>query len=79
MNRLSVTFIALLTLTTLASGQLWRQGSELVKNQGDVWDMALIILPALVLIAGLLVLGRMMVCTTSPALPVSVPVEEKND
>lgn len=66
MNRVTLTFIVLLSLTTLASGQLWLRGKALVESQGTLLDVTLIILSAGVLLVGLLGLGRM-VYRTAPA------------
>ncbi len=65
MNRVTFTFIALLGVTTLAAGQLWLQGKALFENQGTLLGITLIILSAVVLLFGLLSLGRIVYRTAS--------------
>lgn len=59
-NRVTVTFVILLALTSLASGQLWLRGQVLITGQTTLSDIALIILSAAVLSGGLLGLGRIL-------------------
>lgn len=59
-NRVTVTFVILLALTSLASGQLWLRGQVLITGRATLSDIALIILSAAVLSGGLLGLGRIL-------------------
>ncbi|MCG3209706.1 MAG: hypothetical protein FOGNACKC_03333 [Anaerolineae bacterium] len=74
-NRVTVTFVILLALTSLASGQLWLRGKVLITGQAALLDIALIILSVVVLSGGLLGLGRILYRIE----PLSQESEEKTD
>ncbi len=60
MNRVTLTFLVLLGLATLALGQLWMRSEALMAGQGTVVDMTLATLSATLLIFMLLGLGRIL-------------------
>ena len=59
-NRVTVIFVILLALTSLASGQLWRLGKILLTGQATSLDIVLVILSGVVFAGGLLGLGRIL-------------------
>lgn len=65
MNRVTTTFLVLLGLATLASGQLWMRGRALGAGQGAILNVAPAILSAALLMLALLGLGRILYPTTS--------------
>lgn len=76
MNRVTATFLVLLGLATLASGQLWIRGKVLGAGQGTVLDVMLAILSAALLIFTLLGLGRILY-RTAPAPPADDAITEE--
>jgi len=64
MNRATATFLVLLGLATLASGQLWIQTRVLRAGQGTILDVTLAMLSAALLMLALLGLGRVLYRTT---------------
>lgn len=60
MQEVTGIFLMLLGLATLASGQLWMRSKALGTGQGTLLDVALAILSALLLLAALLGLGRIL-------------------
>ena len=74
-NRVTVTFVILLALTSLASGQLWLRGKVLITGQATLLDIAIVILSAAMLSGGLLGLGRILYRIE----PLSQESEEKTD
>ena len=74
MDRLTVTFLALLVLATLFSGQLWAHGGALVNGHGAFLDIALAAVSALLLMPTLVALGRIVYRTAK----VSNPDKPKN-
>jgi len=65
MNRIIMTFIFLLAVTTLAAGQLWLSGSALLDSQITLWNIALAAFSAVALSTGVLFLGRMVYSTVA--------------
>ncbi len=63
MNRVTMTFIFLLAITTLAAGELWTSGSALLDSQITLWNIALAIFSTVALSTGVLLLGRMVYST----------------
>ena len=66
MSRVTGTFVVLLGLATLASGQLWMRGKKLISGQSSALDAGLAILSAAVLILAMLGLSRILY-RTAPA------------
>ena len=74
-NRVTVTFVILLALTSLASGQLWLRGKVLITGQATLLDIAIVILSVAMLSGGLLGLGSILYRIE----PLSQESEEKTD
>lgn len=60
MDRITATFLGLLALATLASGQLWLRGKTLGMGQGTFLDATVTVLSAGVLVLALVGLGRIL-------------------
>lgn len=78
MNRVLVTFLVLLGLATATSGQLWIQSQVWGAGQGTWLDAVLAGLSALLLIASLLGLGRILY-RTAPCVQQDEPDKEKGN
>ena len=66
MRRVTVTFLILLGLATLASGQLWMLGKAISAGHGTLLDNVLALLSALLLLVALPAMGRILY-RTAPA------------
>lgn len=64
MNRALLTFLMLLGVATIASGQVWSRSVRFGAGQGTWMDLALASLSALLLVTSLLALGRIFYWTT---------------
>ncbi len=78
MDRVTVTFLALLALATFASGQLWIRGKLWITGSMTALDGAVALVSAVLLVATLVGLGRMLY-RTAPVPAVVVAQEDRED
>lgn len=76
MNRVIATFLVLLGLATLTSGQLWMRARALTAGQGTPLDVMLAVLSAVLLILALLGLSRILY-RTAPTPPADDAITEE--
>lgn len=64
MSRVALFFLALLALATLGAGTAYQNGLNLLRGQGDVFSVLLLLVGAVEFGFTLLMLGRIVLLTT---------------